>query len=266
MKECERCRADLREVEGDRCPFCGARIVLESPTRMIRIFSTDSHPQAGMIKSLLEGRGIPANIAGEYDYLALPETRPDGYRVEVAAILEERARQALCIAGIVCQVEPGEVEALIRDHVRPAMEKGVDGAGDLISLLSMNKKEVVARVGEIIVKEDLPFLETLLARACESGEERVVRALMPSLGDPGRLLSGTSGRARAFAAGAAALRKEWREDAMRVLVDLLEDPDEDVRGEAIEGLFSVTGEDLGYEPDAPPEERERIVGLWRDRV
>jgi hypothetical protein len=267
MKECKECRADLGEGKGDVCPFCGARTVQESPTKMIGLFFSDNLTQATMIRALLEKRGIPALMTGEFDpYLGIPESQGKGYGIQVSAVLEERAREILCAAGIVCQVEPGEVEGLIRDHVRPAMEKGADGAGDLVDVLRMNKKEVVAGIGEILAKEDLPFLEALITQACESGEERVVRSLIPALGDPSRLLSGTSGKGRAVAAAAAAREVKWRDDAMRVLVDLLEDSDEEVRSEAIEGLFSVTGEDLGYEPDAPPEERQRVVGLWKARV
>jgi HEAT repeat protein len=49
-----------------------------------------------------------------------------------------------------------------------------------------------------------------------------------------------------------------------ILITLLGDEDSGVRDAAIESLFSLTGEDLGYEPDAPENARAEAIGRWMD--
>ena len=47
-----------------------------------------------------------------------------------------------------------------------------------------------------------------------------------------------------------------------LLVGLLSDAEREVREAAVESLFSLTGDDFGYEPDAPQEERRAAVRRW----
>ncbi len=50
------------------------------------------------------------------------------------------------------------------------------------------------------------------------------------------------------------------------LVGLLEDADAGVRDEAIEALFDLYGDDLGFEAEADEGSRAKAVGRWRQRV
>jgi hypothetical protein len=53
-------------------------------------------------------------------------------------------------------------------------------------------------------------------------------------------------------------------EAVDRLLDLLEDEDEDVRYEASESIWRLTGFDFDFEPEAPVEkERENVEGLRR---
>jgi len=52
-------------------------------------------------------------------------------------------------------------------------------------------------------------------------------------------------------------------DAVGLLVGMLEDADLDVRTQAIETLTRVCGRDLGYEPEAPEDERREMTEAWR---
>jgi hypothetical protein len=54
--------------------------------------------------------------------------------------------------------------------------------------------------------------------------------------------------------------------ALRLLVPLLEDAELGVREEAIEGLYFITHDDLGYEADAPETERAAAVARWQQRL
>ena len=148
------------------------------------------------------------------------------------------------------------------------------GREDLVQTLALNKKEVVARVARAVIDERVdgaPFIESLLLEACRQDEGQVLASLADVLdelgpGDlPQRLGQVPDDETRARAARAIARLHRHRPDALSVLVDLLEDPAIEVRSEAIEGLFSLEGEDLGYEPDASPEERARAVDRWHSR-
>ncbi len=54
------------------------------------------------------------------------------------------------------------------------------------------------------------------------------------------------------------------EEAIPGLVDALEDEELPVREAANLALCTITGQDLRFEPNAPPAERERRVKAWRD--
>ena len=131
QNECPKCGADLGEGADEACPFCGARPAPPPGARLVRVIAADGIAEAGVIRSILEGSRIPAWIEGEH-VLALwgglnVWEGGAGVSVVVPGSLEEEARKVLCLRGIACQVTPGEVEALLRDHVRPALRKGEGG-------------------------------------------------------------------------------------------------------------------------------------------
>jgi hypothetical protein len=277
IRHCRECGEAIREEGGGICRVCGATCGPSSGTRLVPVLDAESMPQAGMIRAILEGRRIPCNIRGEYGTLIGVGMAGDlgmergGIVVEVPDHLEARAREILCGAGIACRIEPGEVETVLRDHALPAMRQGIPGAGDLVPVLVLNKREVVTEIVLRIASEDLPFAEAVLVQACVQGEAYLAGIISRAIDEmhvpdlPGSILSVTEGRARAIAAGAVARMRRHEDETVRALVSLLEDPDEEVRTEAIEGLFSITETTLDYEPDAPEEEREKAVERWKKR-
>lgn len=278
-RACPDCRADLPEEPVEECPLCKVRLAPEPGTKLVSVISADSVLQAHFVKSMLEGSRIPTWIQGEFSHalwggVDLWESK-QGVHVVVSEKDEELARKVLCARGIVCQVTPGEVETLLQDHVLPAKRSGAEGIEKLIPILAMNKKEVLASVVRLVAEKEshgIRFLESVLAEAVEQGEEWLAARLADSLdgmnisGLPKRLAAVSDGERRALAASVISRLRRLGRESLGTLVDLLEDPYLQVRNEAIEGLFAMTEQDYGYEPEAPPEERARAIEEWRAQI
>lgn len=275
-KSCPKCKADLPEEPGKICPVCKSRLPSAANARFVTVFLANDILQAQLVKSMLEGSRIGAWIQAEGTHktwggIDFWENK-SGVGIQVAEMEEEMARKVLCLRGVVCQVTPGEVDSLMIDHVLPAASAGADAAKGLVGVLALNKKEVVAAVvhrlhesGEVGTR----FLEAVLVEACRSGETRLTGSLAQALDEagspvlPSRLTELVGEDGRVGAAWAIAHMKKHRTEAMGALIFLLDDPDAEVRSEAIEGLFSLEGKDFGFEPDAPPEKRAAAVERWR---
>ena len=66
--------------------------------------------------------------------------------------------------------------------------------------------------------------------------------------------------------GAVAAAKAKDEQAVPLLVELLDDPSADVRFAAAEALRRITGETLGYNYYADPAQRSEAIERWRQRL
>jgi hypothetical protein len=53
------------------------------------------------------------------------------------------------------------------------------------------------------------------------------------------------------------------DEALPCLVSCLDDPDQEIRHEALDALFFRTGEDFGFDPDAPEKDRQEALKKWR---
>ena len=273
--KCPECGYEA-QVEYEVCPFCGHGLTTEQKTDLVKVFVAENAPQAGLVRSILEGVRIPVYIPSDIMrtiYLDVPISDfGDGLALEIPSACLERAHEVLCAAGIVCRAEPGEVDAVWREHVAPAVAKGAEGAADVVGMLDLNNKAVTAQIAARIGEVDAPFLEGVLLEACRQDKPRLAAALARALdvhdegGLAGRVAEIPDGATRAVAATALAYLEEHTDAALRSLVQLLEDGVEEVRDAAIEGLFSLVGEDFGFEPDAPPEERNDAVRRWKARI
>ena len=121
-------------------------------------------------------------------------------------------------------------------------------------------------------EKGIQFLVDVLLAACREGEKSVANRIAGALdaleveGLAEEVVSGATEEARVHAVAALAHLRKHKDEAVATLVDCLEEADAAVRAEAIEGLFSLVGDDLGYEPDAPPDERVEAVARWRARI
>ncbi len=273
--ECTECGYQA-QVEVDVCPSCGHGLSVEQKSDLVKVFVAENPVQANLVRSILEGVRIPVYIPSEFVRILAfdPEVMDlsKGVALEIPSSTVERANEVLCAAGVVCRAEPGEVDAVWREHVAPAVAKAEEGAPDVVAVLDLNNMAVTEQIASRLGEVDRRFLEQVFLEACRQDKPRLAAALARTLDAHDdddlaeRVTAIPDGPTRAVAATALAHLKGHTEAAIRSLVWLLEDDAEAVRDAAIEGLFSLVGEDFGFEPDAPVEERNDAVQRWKDRV
>jgi hypothetical protein len=147
---------------------------------------------------------------------------------------------------------------------------------ELLRLVDHGTMEVVGQAGLRLATLGAQALDELLTRvvrhAAEVPGEATVRALMALSGCRGQSLP-PSYREHLCGATEPSLRRDLCRAAGIVrdgqvadlLVVALEDPDEEVRTEAIDALWAITGETLGFEPEAPAEDRRDALARWQER-
>lgn len=265
---------------------------------LVKIHNVGSIAEARLVKGTLESFHIPSVV--EDDVMEtlqgfLP-SQLDGIDIFVPAEFEARARAVLCERGIVCGLDQKEVEAFLAEKVVPAFEGGEAEREALGAALAEApsrdfRREVLARIARR-GKAGLEIVRDLLRSACRAGatEPRAeaegasdlhpLVADVPKLADSGtfgpeapvaivsdlaRLASDPSPEVRRRAA--AALGRIRGAGAGAALVTLLDDPERDVRDEAIESLFALSsGETFGYDPDADPGRQHEPIARWREWV
>jgi hypothetical protein len=114
-----------------------------------------------------------------------------------------------------------------------------------------------------------PVVAQAALEACRAGDAEAVSTLRFLLTDLAGEL--TVGELRAFLGSADAPARQLTAwllgaipviESVTVLVEMLEDEDLDVRVQAIETLNRVSGQDLGFEPEAGDDERAEAVAAW----
>ncbi len=277
---CPECKADLPDESVEACPFCGKAVPLPKGDHLVPLIQAESLAHANLIKSLLDGGRIPSWIRNADSHamwggLAILE---GGIIVLVPKSAEEQARKVLCARGVVCEATTEEVNAMLEDHVSPALQAGREGATRLVPILAANNKEIVVRVVRALQRkgeEGLLFLGSLLEESVSQGDDWLSARLAESIDGldaselsdlPVRLIGKTSDDRLVLAISAIARMRRLRKEAVRSLVPLLQHHDMSVRAEAIEGLFSLEGFDLDYEPDAPDQERMQAVERWQSHI
>ena len=221
----------------------------------------------------------------------LGEGAPAPYRVAVPRELTPMAGQVLLRERHRFQVEqPEEGPAVYRLQDQDgegeigrhpllqvaAREMTQEDLPELLRLVDHGTMEVVGQAGQRLAILGGPALEELVSRvvrhAAEVPGEGTVRSLMALSGLRGQPLppsyrehlSGTSdSRIRRDLCRAAGIVRD--PTVADLLVVGLEDPDEEVRTEAIDALWAITGDTLGFDPEAPPEDRREAMARWRER-
>jgi hypothetical protein len=299
MLRCPRCDR-IFEDEGEgpaACEVCGAALVREAHepppsappparptyTELVKIYEARSEPDLELVRAILSGGGIPAFAFGEH----IRATRPsfDAPRavlipVEFAARAADVLHQQGVIPGGV--VEAADLERLWVGVVAPllaaphaaalAAEVGrrdaalraalfadLERAGSRgLALLADLALALALRGPDAAAREAASHLAA--AEAFRERRADLVLAL-------GALVRRSS--AADLAGRVAGMLERFRGsiEAERALVPLLDHDDAAVRDGAIEALYSVSGgETLGFEPEAPPQDRALAVARWWARL
>lgn len=195
----------------------------------------------------------------------------------VVRILVEEARLAeaknlLCEHDIVCDVSDRLRKRCFDSLAVPLLRGESDNLERLAHYLQVNNKATVAAILADIHADAQgpPLLMRLFCHLLESDDHLTLTRLTRFLNDhaaPGmappalyELLPRLTRSVRRNLADMLGRLPSIRPEEM--LVGLLRDEEQDVREAAIESLFSLTEQDLGYEPDDTEEARNAAVNKW----
>jgi hypothetical protein len=289
---CPRCD---REIDDDEdaatCDVCGAALASARPTpappapvraeytELVRIYVARDEGELALVRAILAAAGIPAYGYVESLHSRIDEPRAVAVPVDLAARAAEVLRRqgvvasepdmpdlerlwlglvapllsaphAAAFAAEVGRREPALRAALFADLER-AGPRGLSLLSDLVLALALRGPDAAAREAAVFLA------------ACEA-----FRGLRPGFAAAlGALVRTTSPVEVARRVAGMLARFRGLGEAERGLVPLLAHAVAGVRDEAIEALYSISGgETLGFEPDAPEDERARAVERWWARV
>lgn len=241
------------------------------------LLTTSANPfQRSVIEGVLRDAGIafriqespaPTAYLGSGSPLAYEEFRvsPDDL---------QKAKDVLCLNGVVCEVSGRLLHRSIEEIVKPLLFRhGDDGSrggdlGRLLRFVEINNKETVRALFEATLREQngrelLEELFFLLAR----GESPMIRILARALhkqvnaafGD--RLLAEAVHGQKKLRLALLSTIPDLPDtpDRVRTLAAALRDRDGEIREAGSEALFALGGEDHGYDPEDAPAEREQAV-------
>jgi len=232
-------------------------------------------------RAILEESGVPAHAAVEtYStlYAGILDAAMGGARLMVPGDAVEEANRILCEQGIRCPVPAGMVERIVK-RFDPAQEGGPFDPERVLRLLeeltpdarhALLRQVCGTERGAALVANLL--LTSLLTSLLANGED-VRRDLTLALDEAGAEDLAVVFEERIGASSDAAVRRRFARvlarvkdaDAARLLAGLLGNEDLEVREEAFDGLFFLSGGiDFGFDPEGPPEERAKAVARWRD--
>ncbi|MHC4390134.1 MAG: HEAT repeat domain-containing protein [Planctomycetota bacterium] len=255
-------------------------------TDLVRVHQVSDIAEAQLVKSILESFNIPCMVEDDMgaDVGVLAGSHLDGIDITVPTALAEKAYLVLCERGVICPVEPDELEALVKraesielddipaldafaheldnEHKRDLRHAlltrlGTAGKPGFETALTLMAHSAKSEAEEIHILHDVAFLTNRGAFGSSAAVKgRCVGVLSRLAGSASPLV-----RARA----AQGLGKLRGSGSGAPLVALLEDDDPKVRDEAIEALFSVSnGKDMDFDADKPHEERDEAVARWRE--
>ncbi|MBN1419039.1 MAG: DUF2007 domain-containing protein [Planctomycetes bacterium] len=232
-----------------------------------------------LVRSLLEDRGIPYRtrergisptawgLPGDSDLATMY------VQVLVERGRLEEAKQLLCEHDIICEVSERLRARGFETLAAPLLSKASDDLDRLVRYLRVNNKATVQAILEDIrnAQGGGPLLLRILFHLLGRDEGITLGRLARFLNErpPGGTKEVIEARLPVIDAAsrrdlAAVLEYLRTIDPDAILVGLLRDPDAGVREAAIESLFATHGDDCGYEPDAPEEEREAAVRRWEE--
>lgn len=236
----------------------------------VRLASSVNPFQRSLIEAVLKDANIPFStyesptpsaVLGPFNPLGYVEFRVPPDRLQ-------EAKDVLCANGVVCDVSERLLKRCLEEVVRPLLGREGRDFTHLLHLVDVNNKETVLALFDHTLEYagGRELLEDLFFRMARDGSGRLLILA--------RALSGNEGPSfgarfrREAIAGESETRialvevlPEFGEGSwqLSVLAALLLDPAGDIREAASEALFSLRGEDCGYDPESPPAEREATV-------
>jgi hypothetical protein len=282
MLRCPRCEKVFEDDDETAvCDACGVELLRagpEPPVAAVGFSELVTVYEPADLEDLDRVRGLLAAADIQFYVPRMTFTAP---RVQVPAELAERAKAVIAEGGRPSPLDEKALAALWSKEVAPVLAGAP--ARSLASSLAVAealRQAVLAALGragargvEVIEELGLAFvLQGPRAAAVEAAahlaasdaarerRERFLAAL-------GGLVAYGAERDVLERAVLVAERFRGVAAAERAMVPLLEHADAAVRDAAIEALYTISGgETLGFEPDAPPEERAAAVGRWWARL
>ncbi|MBI1853459.1 MAG: HEAT repeat domain-containing protein [Planctomycetes bacterium] len=190
------------------------------------------------------------------------EESDDGSWVLVAPVERERAPDAfesplLGESNAAILRRGGAVIPELLEIVWKASESEQRRAAELLAELGVAGAQALTEIArKAVIEGERMRLHAITFGLGNVHEYRPDEAFSPFLED-------ANSTTRALAA--MVIGRTGSETSIRLLVPLLEDPEVEVREEAIEGLYHITHDDLGFEADAPAAERAAAVAKWKSR-
>jgi hypothetical protein len=254
----------------------------DSPEVPVVYFSYEQ-ADAELARDTLLAAGIEA-VLEEVDLnsLGLSFTKEKGYQVIVPASEKDKSIFHLQQAGLIPSAAcagAAHADAEVIDRFKKTIEQGVSALPELVQFLyeelPVRRQAIYAILSAGEEGEEL--LAQKVVEICQNPnplEEReleIVKDIGAIVGERGETCALVDEIADALADPDATVRRNLvtalgyadMDEALPGLVICLEDSDPDVRHEAIDALFFRTGEDFGFQPDAPEEEREEALKKWR---
>jgi len=244
----------------------------------VKLTGSSNPVQQSLIEEILKGEGIPFEVR-EAAWLntILGPTNPLGTReFFVPSDKLQEAKDILCGHSVVCDVSERMLKRSMDEIVRPLLQKRRESGPTeeqslerLAYFAGINNKETVNALFDATLKEEggEALLEDLFFDLAQddSGALRILARHLREA-DAARF-GGRFNTTMTLVPNEVRIRlldvlsefppSRWR---LTALLGGLRDGDADVRAAAGEALFSIRhGEDCGYDPDAPEEEREQVI-------
>lgn len=237
-----------------------------------------SHPvQQSIIEKALRNEGIQYSIReSSSPNVILGQADPMHYvEFYVPAEQLQDAKDLLCASDIVCDVSERLLSRCMESLVPPLLQIRRSADRDFSRLeyfVEVNNKETVLAIYAATLEREggQDLLEDFFFHLLANGSSAIVRLARALGSKSGVSVSDEFGRR--FEAIGLSQEREPRLQLLEVAPDFagvpwqsvvlqaaLLDDDFEIRDVASESLFSATGEDGGYDPGDPPEERERVV-------
>lgn len=246
-------------------------------SRQARLVATSNPVQQSIIEKALQDEGIgyslresasPNVILGQADPLHYVEFYVPPERLQ-------DAKDLLCASDIVCDVSERLLARCMKSLVPPLLQLRRAADRDYSRLqrfVELNNRETVVAIyaATLELEGGQDLLEDFFFHLLSSGSAAIVRLARALSQRSGVSVSDAFGRR--FEAIGLSGEREARLQLLEVAADFagpswqsavlraaLLDEDFEIRDVAGEALFAATGDDRGYDPRDPPEQREQMV-------
>ena len=250
-----------------------------------KIHNVAARAEARLLKGLLEENGIPCVVEDDtIDTLdGYVGGQLDGIDILVPVEFVEKARDTLAAEGIACGVDEAQALEFFDRYVRPAAggsEEACRTAAQMLGKQMRDFRQHVLHLLAALGRDGATAARGMLRAACRAPDDSPLVHDIPkaiergrfgketplvTVNDLARLGRDPSPHVRRRVA--TALGRLRGAGAGPPLVSLLSDAAREVRDEALESLYLLSGgETFGFDPEADPRTQEPAIVRWRDYV